>query len=276
MQSETQTSRPVVFDYEDPANFFRDLGEYYRKTRRGFSVRSRSKDTSGCSPALISQVLNGQRKLKRDQLLNFAKVFALSSTEINFVDELLKSDQVEFSVGDSESSQVSFKPKVPKNHLLADWLHPYVKDLVELKNFKLDTKWIVQHLGGIANLARIEKSVQFLLREGFWRQTPQGKVVLEESAAVTTNEIPNEKIKNFHKQALKIAAKGLEELPIHRRKASTILVAVNADTRDELRAMINKFQNDLTTFIEKHPANKDELVQVAIHMTPIGGQHAQS
>lgn len=276
MQTEAQTSRPVVFDYEEPADFFRDLGEYYRKTRRGFSVRSKSRSVDGCSPALISQVLNKQRKLKRDQLFNFAKVFALNATEVGFVDELLKSDQVEFRLKSSESAAKNGPHlKVPKNHLLADWLHPYVKDLVELKSFKLDAKWIVQQLGGIANLTRIEKSVQFLLREGFWRQTPRGKTVLEESAAVTTNDIPNEKIKNFHKQALKIAAKGLEELPVHRRTASTVLVAVNADTRDELRAMIAKFQNELTAFIEKHPDNKEELVQVAIHMTPIGGQRAQ-
>lgn len=269
-----QKSRPVVFDYIDPAEFLRDLGDYLRKNRRGFSVRSRSKDTSGCSPALISQVLKGQRKLKRDQLMNFAKVFALNSTEFNFIDDLLKAEKSDALPHVSADSKDQNAAKIPKNHILADWIHPYVKDLVELKDFRFDSKWMLQHLGGIANLQKIEKSVHFLLREGFWRKTPEGKVVPEEAAVVTTNEIPNEKIKAFHRQALKIAAKGLDDFPIHRRKASTVLIAVNGDTKEELKTLINKFQNDLTAFIENHPKHKDELVQVSIHMTPIGGRDA--
>lgn len=176
--------RPIVFEYKNPADFFRDLGEYNRKTRRGFSIRSKSKGISGCSPALISQVIKGQRKLKRDQLLNFAKIFGLNTTEINHIDELLKAEQVNL-FSQSHLDEKIPKVKIPKNHLLAHWLHPYVKDLVELKGFKLDAKWILQHLGPIAPLERIEKSIQFLLKEGFWRQTPDGKIVPEETAVTT-------------------------------------------------------------------------------------------
>lgn len=264
--------RPVVFDYTDPSDFFRDLGKYNKETRRGFSIRARSKNVVGCSPALISQVLKGQRKLKRDQLLNFAKIFGLTNTEINHIEKLLKSEQASRPLNSFSIPHKEPAAKVPKNHLLADWLHPYVKDLIELKDFKLDVKWMLQHLGFAAPLPKIEKSVQFLLKEGFWRKTPEGKIVQEEAAVITTNEIPNEKIKAFHRQALKIAAKGLEEFPVNRRKASTILVAVNEDSKEELKSLINKFQNDLVSFIENHPQNKDELMQVTIHMTPIGGQ----
>jgi uncharacterized protein (TIGR02147 family) len=272
MVQKAQAIRPVVYDYSEPGLFFRDLGEYYRKTRRGFSVRSKSKNLLGCSPALISQVISGKRKLKRDQLSNFCYVFSLNSSEVQFIDELLKSSKGRISAVDRQSDQMKVKPRVAKNHLLADWLHPYVKDLIELKNFKMEARWFALNLGGIAKLSRIEKSIEFLFREGFWRRTQTGKVVLDEAAALTTNEIPNEKIKNFHRHALKIAAKGLEDLPVQRRKASTVLVAVNSNSRDELRTMINKFQNDLIQFIETHSGEKDELVQVVVHMTPIGGQ----
>lgn len=275
MQKTLIAGRPVVFDYKNPTDFLRALGEYNRKTRRGYSIRSRIKNLSGCSPALVSQVLKGQRKLKRDQLLNFAKVFALNSTEINYIDELLKADQL-LPANLMESHAQEQRSKLPKNHLLANWLHPYVKDLVELKDFKLDPKWMLQRLGFAATLPKIEKSVEFLLREGFWRKDSCGKIIPEESSVVTTSEIPNEKIRDFHKQALKIAAKGLEEFTVERRKASTILVAVNSETRDELRTLIDKFENDLITFIEKHPEQKEELVQLTIHLTPVGGQNVKA
>ena len=189
-----QSVRPVVFDYVDASEFFRDLGEFNRETRRGFSVRARSKNLVGCSPALITQVLKGQRKLKRDQLLNFAKVFGLTNTEVNHIDNILKSEHTFGEIGHFPIDVKQSSIKIPKNHLLADWLHPYVKDLIELNDFKLDVKWMLHHLSFAATPPKIEKSVQFLFKEGFWRKTPEGKIVPEEAAVVTTNEIPNEKI----------------------------------------------------------------------------------
>ena len=265
-----ELNRPVVFDFSNPADFFRALGEYNRKARRGFSVRARSKELSGCSPALVSQVLNGERRLKRDQLPNFARVFMLNSTEVDYIDDLLKTTHSS-NLPELRGVASPRASRVAKNHLLSDWLHPYVKDLVELRDFQLSSRWMLQKLGGVAPLKKIEKSVQFLFREGFWRKTENGKVVPEEQAVVTTNDIPNEKIRAFHRRALKIAQDGLEQFPVSRRKASTVLVAVNDETQDELKALLNKFHKELIEFIELHPPRKTELVQVAIHMTPVGG-----
>jgi len=143
---------------------------------------------------------------------------------------------------------------------------------VSLKGFALDIKVLHGMLFGLSNHRTIEKAVAFLLKEGFWRRTPSNRIVAEDAALVSTNEIPNDKIKEFHKQALKIALKGLDAFPLERRKASTVLMSVDQAKIPELRSLIDAFQNQLLKFIEDHPEGSDELIQVAIHLTPVGGK----
>lgn len=150
-----------------------------------------------------------------------------------------------------------------------------MKDLVHLKGFTPDPNLLSKMLSGITNPARIKKSIDFLFREGFWRRTPDGKTVPEDPSVITTNEVPNESIRLFHKKALGIAQRGISTFPAHRRKSSTVLLSVDKNKMDELRGLVDSFQNQLLEFIEKHPHGQDNLVQVTIHLTPVGSANEE-
>lgn len=261
------TERPVVYDYRSPADFLADLMKYY-KLRGSFSLRQRTANVGLCSQALVSQILKGKRQLNRDNLGSISAVFKLTQIEQAYLDKKLSAHicKIDFDAGDRKTRQV----RAPKNHLLSDWLNPYVKDLVNLVGFRLDPDTLVFMLQGIAPAQRIKKSVDFLLREGFWKKTLSGQVVQEEAAVTTTNGIANEKIKSFHKKALELALHGLKTFPMNKRKASTVLIAVDENHMDELKGLVDSFQEQLLDFIERHPNGKDALVQITTHLTPIG------
>lgn len=260
------TNRPVVFDYRSIPEFLSDLLKYY-KVKGSFSLRNQSRRTGACSQALVSQILNGKRKINRENLLAIAVVFKLNKSEYDFLDKKLQIDFAKDCPVDTEKK----RSRQTKNHLLTDWVNPYVKDLVQLKGFSLDPKILHALLRGNVPLHRIQKSVDFLLSEGFWRKTRDGKIVPEDQTVLTTNEISSDKIRYFHKKALGLANKGIEDLPVDRRKASTVLISVDKQHMQELRDLVDSFQNQLMNFIETHPNGNDELVQVAIHLTPVGG-----
>lgn len=268
LNSDNYSARPVVFDYRSAHEFFQDIMLHYKATSN-FSVRQRVQNISGCSSALVSQVLAGNRRLTRDQLPSFAKLFKLSNFEFDYIDKNLSSSNLNSCAIEKFKEDIP-KKRETKNHILSSWLNLYVKDLVSLKGFSLKPQVLHKMLLGLASPEKIEKSVAFLLREGFWRRTASDQVVAEEDVLVSTNEIPNEKIKEFHKQALKIALRGLDVFPSDRRKASTVLVSLNKDKLPELRSMIDSFQNQLLKFVEDNPDGRDDLIQVAIHLTPVG------
>lgn len=260
-------ARPVVYDYGSPADFLTSLVKYY-KSRGSFSLRQRTAKVGLCSQALVSQVLNGKRQLNRDNLPGISAVLKLTQIEESYLDRKLSAHihKLDFI----EAQDRGAKTRTPKNYLLSDWLNPYVKDLVNLKGFRLDADTLFFMLRGLAPAPRIKKSVEFLLREGFWKTTLTGQTVQEEVAVTTTNGLPNEKIRSFHKKALEFALQGLKVFPVSQRKASTVLVAVDHDHMDELKGLMDSFQQQLLEFIERHPNGRDALVQITTHLTPIG------
>lgn len=257
----------MVYDYGSPTEFLSDLLAYYKSTS-SFSLRARTAKVGACSQALVSQILKGKRQLNKLNLSAMAEVFKLTQLECEYIENKLgpslrRHDQIPCD------TSVNPRPS-PKNHLLTDWLNPYVKDLISLRDFSPEPKKLMALLGGIASAEKIGRSVEFLLREGFWRVTPAGKIVPEDPAVITTNGIASEKIRRFHKKALEIALRGLEAYPVNERKATTVLISVDHEHADELRSLVDSFQQRLLEFIERHPNGCDTLMQVAIHLTPIG------
>lgn len=265
MTSDSLNLRPIVYDYGSPPEFLKALLAHYKATSQ-FSLRQRTEKVGNCSQALVSQILSGKRKLKRDQMPSLAQIFKLTSAEQSFIDKKLfcKLDN-DIVAGPKHS-----KPKIAKNHLLADWINPYVKDAIHLKGFSLDSEKIFSMLQGMASPVRISKSVNFLLSQGFWRKTSEGSLVPEDPMTVTTNNIPSQKIQNFHKKALELAQKGLTSLPPDRRKSSTVILSIDEEDLVELRSLLDSFQQQLSEFIERHPKGKDSLVQITMHLTPVG------
>ena len=224
----------------------------------------------GCSQTLISQIIAGRRSLTRVNLPAVSRVFDLTASEEKYLDDRLLAVAMR---EEAPPAAVPRKAPTPKNHLLAAWHHAYVKDLVGLKGFSPDVAVLQKMLTGFLSLDQIKRSRDFLLKEGFWRQSASGKLVPEENLVVTTHDIPNEKIQQFHRKALKIASDGIAKFPIGtRRKASTTLIAVNQKSAAELRGLIDEFHVRLQKFVEDQadgvPA--DELVQIVIHLTPCG------
>lgn len=263
----TQTNRPLVFDYESVADFLKAIAAHNKSKSKHYSVRRAIAEVEGCSTSLISQVLNGNRRLTRDQLPSFAQVFRLNETEVKYIDEQLKG-----RVKVAPQSEIK-PPKSNKtsNHILNNWLNVYVKDTCELSTFKFDAQTIHRLLGGIAPIKRIQKSMDYLIYEGFWKKTSSREVKVDENAIETTCDVPSEKIRQFHRQALDIAKKGLETYPTDRRFVSTHLLSVDQQAKAELNLMIRKFQQEVKDFIEAHPGGSEELLQINLCMTPIGG-----
>ena len=262
--------RPVVFDYRSSADFFRDMMFYQKKRNPKFSIRKKLKDHKCCSPALVSQVLKQKRRLTRDQLPIFGSVFSLNATELEFIDQQLISERSPNVRKSAKGLSGEKKIRIAKNHLLNDWLNVYVKDTCQLKGFRPEASTIHALLNGIASVNRISRSLAFLIREGFWRYNSRGQIVPEDPAVFTSDGPAHGKIRQFHKQALKLALRGLDIFPVERRRASTILLSVNKDSAEELRSLVHKFQNELFDFMEKHSNGNESLYQVIIHLTPIG------
>lgn len=288
------SERPSIFAYNAISSFVGDMIYWRRRAEPDFSVRQELSALPGCSPALVTQISQGKRRLTRDQVTAFGKLLRLSGQETRFLDHWVATTKItkirqaalNDSVGDKKGEQAGEKSAEkndsddlyssehvefsrPQNHLVSDWLHAYVKETCRLKGFRLSPKTVHRLLGGMAPIEQITKSFDFLIREGFWRRTLGGSVVLNEPTTETSDGIPVAKIKQFHKKALEIAKRGLDLYRPGDRQAGTYILTVNDRNRDKIKAILNECMDRLQQFEQDYPNEDERLYQVTVHLTPI-------
>lgn len=267
-------NRPVISDYGAVSEYLHSVFEWKKRNTPAFSIRKAIGEGRGCSPALVTQVLKGKRSLTLERVPQFASILGLTRTEARQLERRVKAERVLGSAPEAERViSRSRKRSGPQNHLLQDWLNVYVKDLFGLKSSRSDLNSVHRALSTIASRERVARSLSFLLKNGYLRKTLQGAIVKNEHLVQTTDDLPNQKIRSFHKQALSIAKNGIDLYPPERRRASALTIALTDEGADELRELLKEFYERLMTFTETHASDEGKLYQVLMHLTPIGGFH---
>lgn len=273
LKPSTSGGRPVIFDYRSIPEFITAMLDWRKSVEPGFSVRKAIASRSGCSPSLVTQVTRGNRRLTRDRVEMFAGLMKLNRQEALYLDQWVATERAPTRLEPSQADSKRKRRTGPQNHLLSDWLNIYVKDACGLEGFEPDPAKVHRLLGGIAPLKRIEKSLGFLVREGFLRRTLSGKLVVNDALTTTSEDVPNAKIRQFHKKALEIAARSIDLHPVERRRANAVVLPLNDTSLPELNEILKDFYEQLMTFAERHAGESHRLYQVLINFAPVGGVH---
>ena len=263
------SEKPIIFDYRSMPMYIDEMLKWRKAVEPNFSIRKVVADIDSMSPALVTQLRSGKRRLSRNHLNALEKLLNLNKREKQFFDQCLEVD----TPNPRETSRVVVaKTRGHQNHLFSDWVHPYVKEAVRLKGFRNDGFSIYHILGGMISLPRIKKSLSFLLKEGFLRKNQNGNIVQNSEYDMSSDEVPNAKIRQFHKQALKIAGESLSTFPVSRREAYTLVLPLNQDNAAELKLLLKEFRDRLVTFVEQHDKDNGQLYQVVLNFCPLGGE----
>jgi len=265
--------RPVIFDYQAIHTFVKDMLNWRRINEPGFQVKSHLKRWRGCSPTLVYQISNGNRRLTRDKVGLFSNLLSLTRDETKYLDRWIAADRAPANLQERLSlvRPPELPPRNPKNHLLTSWLNLYVKEACRLRGFRPEPHLVQRLLNGLGTLKQIEKSLRFLIAEGFIKRTLQGKWVQNEFVTTTTRGIPDKKIREFHKHALDIAKQGLDRYPVSVRESSAFVFAISPDKYEELEELACDFMDQVQRLAQSNPDGNEKLYQVLVNLTPVGG-----
>lgn len=252
--------RPTPEAFTDAVDFVAEMILHLKESTR-FSILQACRKTKRLSPTLVSLVLQRKRKITAERADDFARLLKLSVAEKQKFRKLL---------GRAAPARTDRKD-VPV-HLLNDWLNAYVKDCFQLPDVSANPKLLSYHLGHIADGRRIDRALEFLLREGYLRRTLDGKIVTDTPLAVADARVPSSKIRGFHKAALDIAKEGVTAYTPTERVANTFLLPLNAENYLELTHLLEEFAEKLQDFAAHSARGGDRLYQIVVHLTPTGGK----
>lgn len=271
------TLRPQITSYSEPADYLRDMILYRKIQEPAFSVQAATKPLRKVSPALISLIINKKRSLTLDRVDEIAKLLKITPLEKAFLRDWVESKNRPAEAIKNRSESIQKRSKETSTHILTDWINVYVKDCFEIPEIRNNPELIYQQLAHIAPRGRIQKSMQFLMREGHLRKTLDGHIEVETPLTVTDPQVPSRKIRQFHRGALQIARNAIEIHPVHQRFANTLLVPLTDEGYNQLVEMIREFSEKLKEFAAH--STQDEtakpgarLIQVTVNACPTGGK----
>jgi len=265
--------RPTIGQYDSPAEFVKDMIRYRKTTEAGFSVYQSVKSLRKISPALVSLVIQGKRTLTLDRVEEFSKLLNLNVSEKIYFRKWIGQLEDKNFIEDEVAAAANGTRKEVGLGLLSDWINVYVKDFFNIPAVQKDPGLIEKQLMTVVPAKRISKAVQFLLREGYLRKTLDGKLVLDTTLATSEPNVPNRKIRQFHKGAMSLAKVALDLFPPSERLANTLIVTLDERRYEELNGLIQEFTEKLKDFAAKNPDKAgDRLYQLIINLSPVGGK----
>jgi uncharacterized protein (TIGR02147 family) len=264
------TERPIITQYKNPVDFLRDMIAFQKKTERNYSVHKVTKNLRRVSPALISLIISGKRKITIDRVEELSTLLRLNAKEKFYFRAMIQHDDF---VEDVEKPKTQVQPhrREVESHFLKDWLNIYVKDLFQIPAYQKRADMVISQLSLLANPKRVKRSLEFLLREGYLRRTLDGKIVPETRLAVADPQIPNEKIRQAQKAMLSVAKIALDFYPSSERFSNALTIPLDARAYQELTELIQEFAERLKDFAEKNDRPGERLYQLIVNLSPVGG-----
>jgi uncharacterized protein (TIGR02147 family) len=230
-----------------------------------YSLRSYARSL-GVAPSALSEILNGRRPLSQKLRDKIGLALNLPPEEIV---TFRAKPHGNFLNADSSNDDSSYHQLAMDSfHIISDWYHYGLLQLMRTKNFKQDPAWIAKRLD--ITLAQSRLTIERLIRVGIIEVSDDG-VWSDVTKGTTTHlksDFTSDELRSFQIKALEKAITSLKTVPIQYRDNTSMTLAVNKASLPFAKEEIKKFRRGLTKKLESF-GKPDEVYQMAISLTPL-------
>ncbi|MEZ4741665.1 MAG: TIGR02147 family protein [Bdellovibrionota bacterium] len=233
-----------------------------------YSLRAFARDLK-LSPSRLSEILSGKQGLSPNAAKKVSDSLGFNRDEKSYFCDLVASMHAR-SRQEREAAKLRLKKfshednvhqlKLDAFRIISDWYHLAILELINLKWFKNDTRWIAKTLGITeieAELA-IERliRVQLLVRK-------DDKLTPLKGPGLIPGGIPSDSIKKFHTQILERGKQAIATQGVDEREFGAAIIAVDKSKLKEAKEEIENFQHRICRLMDES-SNKDGLYCLAV------------
>lgn len=258
-----QTLQPDI-KRNEPISFRRFLREeLIRRCEKnnGYSLRAFARHL-GINHATLSSIMAGKRALTRSTIIKLGNSLKLTQEQLtNFLNFYGSHDN---QVALTEHQNLALDVFTA----ISDWYHDAILELIHIKNFKPDIRWISKSLGITTTEVRsaVERLVRLELLEisdNTWKDLSRN------NTTNITNNLSSDALKKLQAKILELSMRTLTELPRTHRDHTSLTVAMQTRDLDEVKERIKRFRFELVKFIERKQAKPDAVYQFAFSVFPL-------
>jgi uncharacterized protein (TIGR02147 family) len=240
----------------------RERFEELRTRNPAYSIRAFSKKV-GLSPATLSRVLNGKRKVSRKLADAISGKLMLDPQERS---ELLEKFPTRAKMPRDSVDASYLQLTADQYQVVADWQSFAILGLTEIPEFKNDPDWIAGRLN--ISITEVKRVLERLKRLEMVIEDESGNLKRAKSRYRTTDDVVNLSLRKSHYQNLDLAQQSLDHDSIQERDFTWVTFPMDTKKMSEAKTLIRKFQDDLYEVLEKD-ANPNEVYRLAIQLFPL-------
>lgn len=248
----------MVFETDSAPEFLQQ--EFHRRVRMNpkYSLRAYARSL-GLSSGALSEILNQRRPLSLKAASKIAKSLGLNQKESKRLYELVETDKRKsLNLPETPQDQIDNADRkqldVDTFHLISEWYHFAVLNLVDCLGFRWQAAHIAKRLG--ISLTQAQMAMRLLTRLGLVKKR-NGRIICAKDYVLSPSGAPSAAIRNFHRQMLVKATEALEFQSVDDREVSGVGFALDPKLLPQLKHEISEFQDQL---IAKYSIGKRQEV----------------
>jgi len=267
-----------LFDYWDYRSYLRDFYVREKSRHASYSFRVFALRAKIASPNYLKLVIDGERRITDKTLPQFIRGLKLTKGEADYFRNLvLYQETIDTEAKESHLAtllRIRRRHRTKIHHLhedryeiLRNWHHWAIRELVLVKNFSDDPKWIAQKLGHRITPLQARESLQLLVRLGFVRKESD-RWTVGESLLTTGDDVTSMMIRGLHKQFMDLSTQSLLNDPLSEREVSGLTVAIPRSKVPEVKHQIREFRRELNRSLSTTPQN-EEVYHLIVSFFPL-------
>jgi len=248
-----------------------------KKQDRNFSLRVLAKECD-ISVALLPLILAGKRRLTPKLAERIAKYFQLELAEYRWFVGLctlekgkLSTDAPSKALGKVQRS-AKYRQQRPEEarffEYFSHWHLPVLRELIALKEFKMDAHWIAENLHFDIPPGKVEKAYKFLLKEGFISESKNGNFVFPQQRQETCQgSVFKVALSEFHKSMMMRALDSISLVPHTERSMEALTMAVKKEDWPKMQNIMLKALDEISE-LSRNTKDRDALYHFAYYAFP--------
>lgn len=226
-----------------------------------YSLRAFARDLE-IDNSVLSKIISGKRPIGKRVIRNLIQRFDMNQRLL----DLLVS-------GQETINELHFeKLAIDTFEIISDWHHYAILELMNVKEFKSDAKWMAKRLG--MKVFECEAAIERLKRVEMIEEDSDGELV-DISGGKSTNissDMNYSALRKMQKQLLEKSIKSIDEVPYEKRSNTSITLAIDTERLPEAMEEINKFRRNMAKLLSKGK-QKDEVYNLSIALCPLTNIH---
>lgn len=268
----------LIFDYLDYRSFLKDLTHSLKQSKQ-FNLRDFAKKADIKAPGYLKMVIDGRRKLSVTTALKFCIALNITGRAKDYFIMLVQYNQTTNPDLKKEffDKLVSLKPKsahyqLQKHHnrYFSALYHVIIREMVALKDFKEDHKWIAARCCPPITPAQAKEAIEILLELGMLQRDKNGKLTQTESF-VHTEDLQTQMAEayHFHEAVIDRARHALGQLSQKERNYYALSLPLPKKMYEEIIHDFYEFRDKIISKVSQMQKDYDEVYQLNFQLFPL-------